>query len=170
MNSETSVQAAAIAAKKILSLYPDIPAGDPKTFAAVLVQMLSIYPQPVVERAADPLVGVVQNIKFLNIAAIRELLDKWREEYYEDLDRRRPRLPAPPEEPVDEAMKSRITKSLKGFVEKMNSLSGQEPKVVWNHLDPESPRQSPTVKEIADIYQSDPSRIQRLMNNDFQVR
>jgi len=77
MTLKASPQEAAAAAKKILGCYPEIPASDPEQFAAALVENLSMYHPAVVARAADRRDGVVSKIKFLNIAAIRELLDTW---------------------------------------------------------------------------------------------
>jgi len=39
--------------------------------------MLMIFPRNVIERAVDPVSGVPAKVKFLNLAAIRELLDGW---------------------------------------------------------------------------------------------
>ncbi len=39
--------------------------------------MLMIFPRSVIERAVDPASGVPAKVKFLNLAAIRELLDGW---------------------------------------------------------------------------------------------
>ncbi len=77
MTSQTSQQDAAAAATRILSFYDTIPAADPKAFAAGLAAMLMIFPRNVIERAVDPVSGVPAKVKFLNLAAIRELLDGW---------------------------------------------------------------------------------------------
>jgi hypothetical protein len=39
--------------------------------------MLMIFPRNVIEQAVDPASGVPAKVKFLNLAAIRELLDGW---------------------------------------------------------------------------------------------
>ena len=86
MNLITSPEAAAKAAKRILGCYPTIPASDPQGFAAGLVKILSNYPPAVVAQAADP-DGIVAEVEFLNLAKIKKLLDGWRDEYFESLDR-----------------------------------------------------------------------------------
>jgi hypothetical protein len=71
------------------------------------VQTLSIFPQSVIDQAADPVSGIPGKIKYLNLAAIRELLDGWAEEFYERQERiakasRKP-LPMPERNPDMEA-------------------------------------------------------------------
>jgi hypothetical protein len=39
-----------------------------------------IFPRAVIERAVDPVSGIPAKIKYLNLAAIRELLDEWHSE------------------------------------------------------------------------------------------
>lgn len=91
---------AAVAAKQILGCYPDIPASDPKRFAAGLVALLSTYPRPVIARAVDPRSGVAVHIEFLNLARIKKLLDEWRDEHFRDLHRREIAARKPLPEPV----------------------------------------------------------------------
>ena len=83
----TSPEAAAEATRKILNYYPTIPAGDPKAFAAGLVKLLSTYPAAVIAQAVDPSMGIPALVEFLNLAKIKKLLDDWRDEYFEGLDR-----------------------------------------------------------------------------------
>lgn len=116
------MQAAAVA-KKILGFYPEIPASDPETFAAGLVTILSHYPSEVQWRAADPVFGVPGKLRFLNLAAIRDLLDKLGEEYAiqcrrEEMERIA-KLPPPPE--PDEAMKARIREQFRQLSEHLKS-------------------------------------------------
>lgn len=113
MISAITPAAAAKAAEKILGFYPEIPASDPKGFAAGLVATLSIFPQAVIERAVDPVAGIPGKIKFLNLAAIRELLEDWDDDYRRELKRREPKplaLPEPPRDPEEDA---RIVKGLR---------------------------------------------------------
>ena len=87
MNLTISPEAAADAARQILGYYPTIPASDQKAFAAGLVRILSNYPQAVVSQAVDPAMGIPAAVEFLNLAKIKKLLDDWRDEYFESLDR-----------------------------------------------------------------------------------
>lgn len=123
MTSAISQAGAAKAAERILGFYPEIPASDPKGFAAGLVQTLSIFPQAVIDRAVDPVSGLPARIKFLNLAAMRELLDEWDEEYTDSLRRREPvkALPEPPRDPV---MDERIAKGLRELSEHLKSGFG----------------------------------------------
>jgi hypothetical protein len=109
MDWKTSPEAAAKAAKRILGFYPEIPASDPKGFAAGLVQLLSNYPQAVIARAAEPTNGIAGSVQFLNLAAIKKHLDQWADEHWQDEKRRspQPRLAEPPENPE---MKARISR------------------------------------------------------------
>lgn len=125
MISKISPQEAALAAKRILSFYSEIPASDPEAFAAGLVQTLSIFPRPVIDRAVDPVMGLPGKVRFLNLAAMRELLDGWLDEYADDLRRAelvaRRALPAPPPNP--EADK-RVLKGLRELSEHLKSGFG----------------------------------------------
>jgi hypothetical protein len=112
-----SPQEAAAAAKKILGYYPEIPASDPKGFAAGLVATLSIFPPAVIDQAADPVSGIPAKIKFLNLAAIRELLEEWDDEYRRALKRREPKPKALPEPPRDPEEDARIAKGLRDLAE-----------------------------------------------------
>lgn len=108
-----SPREAAAAAKKILGFYPEIPASDPKGFAAGLVATLAIFPLAVIDQAVDPVSGIPAKIKFLNLAAMRELLDEWDDEYRRAMKRREPKpkaLPEPPRDPVED---ERIVKGLR---------------------------------------------------------
>jgi hypothetical protein len=117
-------QEAAAAAKRILGFYPEIPASDPHSFAAGLVQTLLIYPQPVVAQAVDPVIGIPAKIKFLNLAAIHELLDEWRDEYFLSLKRREPPPKALPEPPHDPEVAKRIEQGLRELSERLKSGFG----------------------------------------------
>ncbi len=77
------------------------------------MQTLSIFPQAVIDQAVDPVSGIPAKIKFLNLAAMRELLDEWDDEYRLALKRREPKplaLPEPPRDPEEDA---RIVKGLR---------------------------------------------------------
>lgn len=108
MTSTISHQDAAAAAKAILGLYPEIPASDPKGFAAALVAMLSTYPQSVIKRAVDPVNGIASKLAFLNLAAIKKHLDQWADEEYEEVRRRNRRNLQLPEPPSDPQVQQRI--------------------------------------------------------------
>lgn len=102
MTSNFSQQAAAAAAKRILGFYPEIPASDPKGFAAGLVQMLLNFPQQVIEQAADPAFGIPSRLQRLNLADLKKQLDAIAGEVHEQNVRRErarqrplPRLEAP---------------------------------------------------------------------------
>lgn len=103
MNSTISHNEAAAATKRILGFYPEIPASDPKSFAAGLAALLSTYPQAVIARAIDPRGGIPAQVEFLNLAKIKKLLDGWYDEHFQDQRRNeihnRPRLPEPERDP-----------------------------------------------------------------------
>lgn len=111
----TSVNlSAAAAAKQILGFYDTIPAMNPKAFAAGLVEVLSIYPPTVLERAVSPSRGLASAVAYPNLAKFKERLDGWRDEYLIEQDRRerasRKALPAPP---VDMEMEKRVWQGLR---------------------------------------------------------
>lgn len=85
-NSSTVVPAAT--AMQILGFYDSIPATDKKAFTAGFVEMLSIYPQAVRDRAASPSRGLAAYIAYPNLARFKELLDEWHAEHIDDLRRR----------------------------------------------------------------------------------
>jgi hypothetical protein len=99
--------------QEILGYYPEIPASDPKQFAAGLVKTLSIFPPTVIAQAVDPVSGIPAKIKFLNLAAMRELLDGWDDEYRRALKRREPKPKALPEPPRDPEEDDRIVRGLR---------------------------------------------------------
>jgi len=120
--TSTPSQHAVIAARTILGFYPEIPASDPKGFAAGLVAMLSTFPPSVISRAADPVNGIPAKVSYLNLAAIRKHLDAWADEYYEAERRRemanRKRLPEPPR---DLEMEARVAKGLRELADQLRS-------------------------------------------------
>lgn len=77
------------------------------------MEILSNYPQTVVDRAASPSMGLAGCIPYPNLAKYREKLEAWSEEYYIDAERERrkntPRLPEPKPDPE---MQARISKGL----------------------------------------------------------
>jgi hypothetical protein len=115
MLSTISPEEAIKAAKKILGLYSNIPASDPKAFATALVEMLSTFPAPVIDQAINPANGIAAKVTFLNLAAIREHLDRWRIEHLvlqERLERMNRRA-LPPAEPEEPAAKKRVSEGFK---------------------------------------------------------
>jgi hypothetical protein len=122
MNSITSQETAALAAKRILGFYPEIPASDPKAFAAGLVQTLMTFPEAVVQLAMDPVRGIPAKVKYPNLAAMREHLDRWRVEhldYQERLERaQRKRLPEPKRDPEHDKRMYEGFKQLSAHLEK----------------------------------------------------
>lgn len=111
-----------MAAKKILGYFPDIPASDPQQFAAALVENLSMYHPEVVARAADGTDGIGPRVKFLNLAVIREYLDKWAAEHGAELRRREkplelpdPRLTAPADPKILQGLKDLSAHLTRGF-------------------------------------------------------
>ena len=64
-----------------------------------MVELLSNYPAPVLERSVSPSRGLAAAVSYPNIAKFKALLDQWRDEFYSDRDRRAPvfqkRLPEP---------------------------------------------------------------------------
>lgn len=117
MTSTISPQEAADAAKKIMGFWPEIPASDPRAFAAGLVQTLLIFPREVIERAVDPVQGIPAQVTSLNLARIRKVLDELAEEHWEAVQRReranRKRLPEPADDPE---MKKRVSQGLNDLV------------------------------------------------------
>lgn len=85
-NSSTAVPAAA--AMQILGFYDSIPATDKKAFTAGFVEMLSIYPQAVLDRARSPSRGLAAYVAYPNLAKFRELLEQWHADHIDDLRRR----------------------------------------------------------------------------------
>lgn len=79
-----------------------------------------MYQQSVLDRATDAALGVPGRIEFLNLAAIRKLLDLWGEEYANAERQRereaRARLPAPPEDPE---MRERVGKRMMELADHM---------------------------------------------------
>jgi hypothetical protein len=55
-----------------------------------------IFPRGVIERAIDPVSGIPAKIKYLNLAAIRELLDDWHSD-----EIRHKRLTTPPPRQIE---------------------------------------------------------------------
>jgi len=81
-----------------------------------------MYHPEVVARAADRREGIVTKIKFLNIAAIRELLDTWAAEHGAEQRRRErplelpdPRLTAPPDPRILQGLKDLSEHLKRGF-------------------------------------------------------
>lgn len=117
----TSVNlSAAAAAKQILGFYDTIPAMDPKAFAAGLVEILSSYPPPIVQRAASPSRGLAALVAYPNLAKFKQHLDEWTSEYSIELARQerlsRRRLPEPPRDLEAEA---RVAKGMKELAEQL---------------------------------------------------
>lgn len=83
--TSTISQMAAARAKQILGFYDSIPATDQKAFTAGFVELLSIYPQAVLDRAASPSRGLAAYVAYPNLAKFRELLEQWHTEHIEDL-------------------------------------------------------------------------------------
>lgn len=110
------------AAERILSFYDTIPAMDPKAFVAGFVELLSNYPQPVIERAMSPSKGLASLVSYPNLAKYREHLEAWTKEYWIDRDREeranRKRLPEPERDPV---VDERIAKGLRELAEHLKS-------------------------------------------------
>ncbi len=120
----TSIEAAGYA-KRLLGLYPEIQATDPKEFLAALVQLLSYYPHPVIERAIDPVLGIPAKLDRwnLSIAAIKRELDDIGSKYAERLaerEREQRRKLAPPE-PDNPEMRERVLKGLKELSEHLKA-------------------------------------------------
>lgn len=108
------------AAEVILGFYDTIPAMSPKAFAAGLVEILSSYPQAVIDRAASPSRGLAGAVAYPNLAKYREKLDIWRDEYYFDLERQeRANRKALPEPPRDPEVDARIARGLQELAERL---------------------------------------------------
>ena len=109
---------AAVAAKQILGFYPDIPASDPKRFAAGLVALLSTYPGAVVARAVDPRSGIAAHVEFLNFARIKKLLDEWSSDYFKTVRRQEiASRQALPEPTVNPEARKRVADGLRQLTE-----------------------------------------------------
>lgn len=108
---------AAAAVKQILGFYDTIPAMDPKAFAAGLVEILSSYPRPVIERAASPSIGLASVVTYPNLAKFKKQLDEWADEHWENMKRleriNRQRIAPPAEDPE---MRARVSKGLDELV------------------------------------------------------
>ena len=77
MNSKISQQEAAAATLQIVNLCGPVQAPDPRAFMAALTAMFMAFPRAVVEKAIDPVIGIPAKINYLNLAAIRSLLDEF---------------------------------------------------------------------------------------------
>jgi hypothetical protein len=120
-----STEQAAKAAKQILGFYPEIPASDPKGFAAGLVATLSIFPQAVIDRAVDPVHGLPSKVAYLNLAQMRKHLDGWMEEFWTEHERQeRAARKALPEPPRDLEAEARIAAGLKELAEQLKRGMG----------------------------------------------
>jgi len=84
----TNSQLAAAKANQILGFYDTVPAMEQKEFTAGLVEMLSIYPPPVLDRAGSPSRGLAAYVAYPNLAKFKQLLDEWHAEHVDDLKRR----------------------------------------------------------------------------------
>lgn len=113
------------AANQILRFSDTIPAMDQQAFVAGFVELLSIYPQPVIERAMSPSVGLPAMVAYPNLAKYREHLEAWAKEYWIDRDREerlnRKRLPEPPHNPE---MEARIAKGMQELAEQLKRGMG----------------------------------------------
>lgn len=121
MSLVISPQEAAAATKRILGFYPDIPASDPKSFAAGLAALLATYPQAVVARAVDPRGGIPVTVEYLNLAKIKKVLDGWYDEHFQDVERakRASQKALPEPEPESPEVKERVCegfRKLKGVL------------------------------------------------------
>lgn len=113
------------AAERILGFYDTIPAMAPKAFAAGLVEILSNYPQAVIDRSASPSKGLAGVVAYPNLAKFREKLEVWANEHWDEQDRIKrantPRLPEPERNPE---MEARIAKGLKELADHLRSGFG----------------------------------------------
>jgi hypothetical protein len=113
------------AAERILGFYDTIPAMDPKAFAAGFVELLSTYPQPVIERAMSPSRGLASLVSYPNLAKYREHLEAWSKEYWIDRDREerlnRKRIPEPPRDLEAEA---RVAQGLRELADQLKRGMG----------------------------------------------
>lgn len=125
MISTTSPQVAAEATKKILALYDTIPASDPQQFAAGLMATLLIFPPAVVTKAADPVHGIPARVSYLNLAKMREWLDKEAEQYWTEQNRiERGNRKALPEPEIDPEERKRVSEGLRDLVQHLKSGFG----------------------------------------------
>jgi hypothetical protein len=108
------------AAERILSFSDTIPAMDQQAFVAGFVELLSIYPQPVIKRAMSPSRGLPAMVSYPNLAKYREHLEVWTKEYWIDRDREeranRKRIPEPPR---DLEMEARVAKGLRDLADQL---------------------------------------------------
>jgi hypothetical protein len=110
------------AAERILSFSDTIPAMDQQAFVAGFVELLSIYPQPVIERAMSPSRGLPAMVSYPNLAKYREHLEAWSKEYWIDrereerLNRKQLQEPAPNPE-----MEERIARGLRELADHLKS-------------------------------------------------
>lgn len=112
------------AAERILGFYDTIPAMAPKAFAAGLVEILSNYPQFIIDRAASPSKGLAGLIAYPNLAKFKEKLDVWADEWWYEQQEAKKRLPQLPEPPVDPEMKARVAKGMKELADHLRSGFG----------------------------------------------
>lgn len=86
------------------------------------MEILSLYPPAVLERAASPSQGLARLVTYPNLARFAEHLDRWRDEYFAEQDRlarkNRKQLPEPPPNPEADA---RIEQGLRELVAHLKS-------------------------------------------------
>jgi hypothetical protein len=113
------------AATRILSLYDAIPAVDGRLFAVGLAELLSQFPQSVIDLAANPGRGLASHIDFPSLAKFRKKLNEWNADYFETVQRDKARklkaLPPPPEDPEVQA---RIARNMAELVNRLKATAG----------------------------------------------
>lgn len=84
------------------------------------MEILSSYPQPVIDRAASPSKGLAGAIAYPNLAKFKEKLDVWASEYYFEFDKaERAKRVALPEPEVDPEMQAKIQQGLRELSERL---------------------------------------------------
>ncbi len=161
-DSKGSPQEAAQATAAILKLYPVPP--EPAAFAKALVELLSTYPQSVVQRAAK---GIPLVISFLNLAKIKDCLDGWRSDEIE--------YQARVERHTRKALPDMVDRSNNPSVADLKAKYGENyglkvPDAAPDKWGPGKSLQAPTWDQIVKSYAANPGRIGDLADYGARLR
>lgn len=84
------------------------------------MEILSNYPQAVIDRAVSPSIGLAGCVAYPNLAKFRDKLETWADEHWAEVQRERraaqQRLPEPPRDPE---MEARVAKGLRELADQL---------------------------------------------------
>lgn len=156
--SSTSTLIATQMAKRLVGFYPKIQASDPAIYIAGLVQLFSHYPETIVSEAIDAVAGLPAESEFLpTIAHVKAFLEP-RFQHWLKMERLRnfgnkpDQIEGPPPEqrPTYGQLQAKYGKDW--------GLAMEKP----------LPKLAPSWDQIVAAYQTDPSRLERLLKTDVR--